>query len=1340
MENFGLMCFVMFITIGIIVRQYAPKITSLPFTVIIMIMGMITGAIVQATSHAAPTIRAWYNIAPETLLWAIIPILVFESAFNTETHIFAKLKWQILTLAGPGVIVASILTAAFVKVTFVEYDWDWPTCLMFGAITAATDPVAVVALLKELGVSERLGTLIEGESLLNDGTAIVVFEVFYDALEDAPCDPDMPSVGKVFEFLFRLGGIGPILGCAIGYIATNWLGSMLNDPFNEICITLIVCYGSFGLADGVIGTSGVLTVCFAGMWINKFGKGRISASVEPAMHSFWGVLAHVSNVVVFFMTGLVMAVKVFGTRKHDLGEDCVRCGDEEEDDALERARRFLGDEEAEVEVDCHSFRELDIYYLIILYIGLHVVRGIVVLLSAPVLYKSVYGMTWQQLLVITYGGLRGAVGLALALIINDTDGFASRLQIRILFQIAGIAFLTLMINGTTTRFVLHALELDKISDAQNEVWSHVTVDADRKIAKEINLLRRDQYIGDADWSIVWRYIPVLTCDSYWFRIRESYVSLSPSETADLADWSGRRGKIQSAEEPGESDIGRRLVSAVRNWCFSTFTNRSGNYPMPPLLKSIWFGYHRAYGSTPPHFIHLSEARIGATDAEQTGGDKAADKVADARVRAYSHGEIFKAVKGSALLKDHDLTKHHALGLSVVVTTDGGSSSSIDSKVAATTAFVPVSDKSIAKARSVSPDKAVLGESRSRVLWAIKANYQTQFQQGRLSAGGLRALLENVEEQEDDNTKPIKGWELLSTYGGTSTENVEWLKNSKGWFPPGLGIHKRIDGMIFRDAAAMFEMAYNFVTAHEDIDVDEICDDADIALVITTELASQMELAANAIRYFEQNYPLVAGAVKTQVASRLMLIYYQNLLNELAEHGHATEKENEGASEAIDEMQMHLVSHPSIESPAPLDAVLGDVPFLAPLSQSERATILSDPAVCHVEAVAAGSTVALAGRTNLEFKGFGGWFVVVKGSVHVTQRPERAVAAIDPEEVVLTSGAVCCLEEQLLDLPFASTYRTVSNCKIAFFDRAAMHALAARNAAVRFSLWWSVALSALRGYEEFARLPARELDALSRHAKFVEAPDDARVAAQRQQRKKASFPYSKDDERAPLVSDGGGAPVTAEDATGYILCCSAPKNEPVEDEIPVGAGAGAAPDAALDDQPPREDVYLLDSTPMDAPSEAKDSDPKDDDDDDDLMLALSLPAGHSLLLLRGAAKTATDAGGALKVNTAITLITIDPTATSRQIRLGFAAKAFILDDSLLKTQGVCIHDDHDLVASDPSLANVKNTRASAIKQLNAKSPPPAEDRFSWLHNHMRSKARRAQQRSMIVGGNNAKNDP
>jgi len=151
---------------------------------------MAIGAIFRSDDFEDYTALA--RIDPHLLLLIFLPILIFESAFTMDVHTFFKNAGQILTLAAPGLLISTILTSCIARFVF-NYHWSWPLSLTFGAVLSATDPVAVVAILKELGmhtiVSRRvskyavsgapkqLGTIIEGESLLNDGAAIVLFNV-----------------------------------------------------------------------------------------------------------------------------------------------------------------------------------------------------------------------------------------------------------------------------------------------------------------------------------------------------------------------------------------------------------------------------------------------------------------------------------------------------------------------------------------------------------------------------------------------------------------------------------------------------------------------------------------------------------------------------------------------------------------------------------------------------------------------------------------------------------------------------------------------------------------------------------------------------------------------------------------------------------------------------------------------------------------------------------------------------------------------------------------------------------------------------------------------------------
>lgn len=115
-------------------------------------------------------------VEPELILFVLLPPLLFESAFGMDWEVFKKVSASSLILAGPGVVLSVALTGLTTKAIF--QDWDWSAAFMLGSILSATDPVAVVAVLHTLGAPKKLSHLIEGESLLNDGSAYVVFVIF----------------------------------------------------------------------------------------------------------------------------------------------------------------------------------------------------------------------------------------------------------------------------------------------------------------------------------------------------------------------------------------------------------------------------------------------------------------------------------------------------------------------------------------------------------------------------------------------------------------------------------------------------------------------------------------------------------------------------------------------------------------------------------------------------------------------------------------------------------------------------------------------------------------------------------------------------------------------------------------------------------------------------------------------------------------------------------------------------------------------------------------------------------------------------------------------------------
>lgn len=150
------------------------KKTKFPYTPMLIIVGIIMGNWRESLGVIGQSTTILSHINPHMLLFIFIPVLIFESGFNCDWYIFKRALFNIILLAGPGVLWGAILLACCLKWVcgYGDNELSWAGALTMGSILSATDPVAVVALLKELGASIRFGHLIEGESLLNDGVAM----------------------------------------------------------------------------------------------------------------------------------------------------------------------------------------------------------------------------------------------------------------------------------------------------------------------------------------------------------------------------------------------------------------------------------------------------------------------------------------------------------------------------------------------------------------------------------------------------------------------------------------------------------------------------------------------------------------------------------------------------------------------------------------------------------------------------------------------------------------------------------------------------------------------------------------------------------------------------------------------------------------------------------------------------------------------------------------------------------------------------------------------------------------------------------------------------------------
>ena len=243
----------------------------------------------------------------EALMHGMLGFLLFAGALHVKLDELLDLKWVIGTLAVIGTILSSLLIGGLSYVVFALVGLPLPFlyCLLFGALISPTDPIAVMGVLRQARLPKALEMKIVGESLFNDGVGVVIFLVVLNLVPK-----ETVHVTDVLVLFAEEALGGAALGLALGYIAYRMLRSVDNYQV-EILITLALVMGSFGLAD-LLHTSGPIAVVVAGLLIGNHGRQwAMSETTREHLDNFWELLDELLNAVLFVLIGLEVLVLSF---------------------------------------------------------------------------------------------------------------------------------------------------------------------------------------------------------------------------------------------------------------------------------------------------------------------------------------------------------------------------------------------------------------------------------------------------------------------------------------------------------------------------------------------------------------------------------------------------------------------------------------------------------------------------------------------------------------------------------------------------------------------------------------------------------------------------------------------------------------------------------------------------------------------------------------------------------------------------------------------------------------------------------------------------------------------
>lgn len=359
----------------------------IPYTVALVLAGL------ALSIHSTIQI----DLTPDLILYFLIPPLVFEAAYHLKYDQLMKDMRMIVLLAVPGVIINLLIVGGIIA-------WgaglSINAALLFGALIAATDPVSVVAIFRKLGAPKRLELMLESESLFNDGTAIVLFNLALTASLTGRFD----LVNGVVDFV-RVAAGGIIIGLVLGWLVSA-LMSRINDYLIATTLTTVLAFGSYLLAEQVH-VSGVLAVVMAGLINGNIGERGVSASTRIVILNFWEYVAFLANSAVFLLIGLQIDIAAMAST----------------------------------------------WQMIVWAIGAVLAgRAIVIYLFSRLGGDLPRG--WRHILF--WGGLRGAIALALALSLPSSLGPEREVMIEMAF---GVVLFSLIGQGLTIEPLIRRLKL-----------------------------------------------------------------------------------------------------------------------------------------------------------------------------------------------------------------------------------------------------------------------------------------------------------------------------------------------------------------------------------------------------------------------------------------------------------------------------------------------------------------------------------------------------------------------------------------------------------------------------------------------------------------------------------------------------------------------------------------------------------------------------------------------------------------------------------------------------------------------------------------------------------------
>lgn len=444
---YGALAVFSLLTLASLVHSFSRWI-KIPFAIALLLSGIILSLLEAEFSFG---FFEYFHFSPEIVFYVFLPTLIFESAYHLNFRYFKGILREATILATLGLLISA---------SVIGFGLNWllgiplEVSFLFGALISATDPVAVLAIFKDVHAPEKLETVVDGESLLNDATALVLFQFLLGLV--VLKETSMANINSAMEiFNFGISLVeGVTVGLLFGVIFSYGIAKAKTKGV-QLTLSLVLAHMTFLVAEGLLGVSGILATVVAAFVMGNFGKRKLQPETKRSFSEIWGFLGFISNALIFILLGL------------EIGQI-----------------------------------DFSLYWKHIL------IGGAIMLLVARPL--SVYGsffitnltrrkqnrMPFTYQTVVMWGGIRGALAAAAVLLIPESFEYAELLQA----LTAGMILITFLLNGLSVSYLLKKLKIIDFSHVEKMQHMEAKILITERITEYLESLLKRKYISNSSFE------------------------------------------------------------------------------------------------------------------------------------------------------------------------------------------------------------------------------------------------------------------------------------------------------------------------------------------------------------------------------------------------------------------------------------------------------------------------------------------------------------------------------------------------------------------------------------------------------------------------------------------------------------------------------------------------------------------------------------------------------------------------------------------------------------------------------------------------------------------------